>query len=503
MKNKFFLLFATLFIATFALAQNNSSASKNKQDPAASISKDIKRVISLDIVMVKDFSFKGNKYKLAFSGGGDLVFNVYLIPDGFTPFAKYHYPPIVKILIYHNLNDDSRSFCGLVVEQRFYDKEYKEHIADKVSEIVVPDEIAQMVIDMMAGEGWNNKTNIKFYETPDPNKYPEEYTNYEHNSVDLGLPSGTLWADCNVGAEKPEEYGKYYAWGEHESKDYYAWTTYLEKIDAEMEDDVDCGTDKDPMKKYVFPNVKSIAGTPFDVAHDWGFRWSLPTKEQWEELENKCKWTWTKRNGVDGCIVTGPNNNSIFLPAAGKYTGTKLEGDEVSGGYWSATPFGGDSYNAICWSFIEDKIIWFGQLRYRGLSVRPVKAKTKQRKHMEFLGIPIDGTKEQFAKKLIERGFKYDPEIEGYTGSFLGINPSHVHISTSEKNNKVKSVSVYCSYVNDNIYDYLNYTYSPFYSHYVGHDIRHTDEGTVDIGHDYGYDVYTIEFEDWLNSNDF
>lgn len=130
--------------------------------------------------------------------------------------------------------------------------------------------------------------------------------------VDLGLPSGTLWATCNVGANSPEEYGDYFAWGETFSKDYYDWTTYKW-----------CNGSMDGITKYSygvngFAGFKSELEPEDDVAYvHWGPSWRMPTLAQQDELREHCTWTWTTLNGVNGCLVTGPNGNSIFLPAAG------------------------------------------------------------------------------------------------------------------------------------------------------------------------------------------
>ena len=172
-----------------------------------------------------------------------------------------------------------------------------------------------------------------------------------HEYVDLGLPSGLKWATCNVGADNPEEYGNYYAWGETYTKDEY--------------------TDK-------FSYIEGdISGNPtYDVAREkWGSTWRLPTKAEFDELrnENNCKWTWTEQNGVEGYKVTSrKNGNSIFLPAAGWRDGTSLDGQSRSGLYWSSTPRENDSYRACGLYFycgVHDTN-WYR--RYYGRSVRPV-----------------------------------------------------------------------------------------------------------------------------------
>lgn len=149
--------------------------------------------------------------------------------------------------------------------------------------------------------------------------------------VDLGLPSGTLWATCNVGANSPEEYGDYFAWGETFSKDYYDWTTYKWCIGG-----------MDGITKYSygvngFADFKSELEPEDDVAYvHWGPSWRMPTKAQQDELREHCTWTWTTQNGVNGYLVIGPNGNSIFLPVAGNSC-EELPCNAESGGYWSRT----------------------------------------------------------------------------------------------------------------------------------------------------------------------
>lgn len=135
-----------------------------------------------------------------------------------------------------------------------------------------------------------------------------------HAWVDLGLPDGTKWATCNVGASTPEDYGDYYAWGETTTKATYEQDNWKYK-------NVNIGVD--------------IAGTQYDVAHvKWGSTWKMPSKSQMETLMNNCSHAYTTQNGVKGIKFTGPNGNSIFLPAARGYRFA-----DGYGMYWTSTGY--------------------------------------------------------------------------------------------------------------------------------------------------------------------
>ena len=144
--------------------------------------------------------------------------------------------------------------------------------------------------------------------------------NHPH-AIDLGLPSGTKWCCCNVGANFPEEYGGYYAWGETAEKSVYDWDTYA--YGSSLDNCVNIGSD--------------IAGTDYDVAYvRMGAPWHMPSDIQQQELLNYCSNQWTQQNGVYGRLVTGPNGGQVFLPAAGYRTGEKLNVVGGGGHYWSS-----------------------------------------------------------------------------------------------------------------------------------------------------------------------
>ena len=176
-----------------------------------------------------------------------------------------------------------------------------------------------------------------------------------HEYVDLGLPSGLKWATCNVGANSPEEYGDYYAWGETETKTKYEYT---------VENTFTMWKEMDDISGYL----------EYDVARrKWGGSWRMPTKIEMKELIEECIWEWIEQNGVDGYKIIGPNGNGIFLPAGGDcYTLLKYDGS-CYGVYWSSTPLDNDDSYASCLCFDSgERYISRGYLRCNGHSVRPV-----------------------------------------------------------------------------------------------------------------------------------
>mgnify|MGYP007069951494 CR=1 FL=1 len=147
--------------------------------------------------------------------------------------------------------------------------------------------------------------------------------------VDLGLPSGTLWADRNVGAATVFEYGNNYAWGETEPKTDFSWNTYM-CLESQ------CGTSADPV---FAAGLLDIAGSQFDVAHvQWGGSWVMPTIDQIEELLDYCSWEYVEQpSGQFVYIATGPNNNTLVFPWPGYYEGTQCHLMELMGNYWSSS----------------------------------------------------------------------------------------------------------------------------------------------------------------------
>ena len=192
----------------------------------------------------------------------------------------------------------------------------------------------------------------------------------DHAYVDLDLPSGLLWATCNVGAETPEDYGDYFAWGETQPKDIYDWSTYQY-----------CNGNYNTLTKYCnkssygyngfTDNLTTLLPEDDAATANWGSGWRIPTEAEWQELLDNTTVTWTTQNGVNGCLFTASNGNSLFLPAAG----TRWEGELYNAGlychYWSSS-LGTDEPN-FARLYSGDSDVSYGD-RSNGFSVRPVRS---------------------------------------------------------------------------------------------------------------------------------
>lgn len=184
------------------------------------------------------------------------------------------------------------------------------------------------------------------------------------HAIDLGLPSGTKWACCNVDANTPEDLGGHYAWGETTEKTEYTYDTYLYCAQVEGK------------QVYAYLGY-NIAGSSYDVAHvKMGGSWVMPTQEQLNELRS-CEWIWSVRDGKNGTIngykVKGSNGAMLFFPAASYHWYSSLRKKGYEGGYWSSQPFSTLENIAYILTFTSDNPDnWEVQSKEKGMSVRAV-----------------------------------------------------------------------------------------------------------------------------------
>ena len=199
-----------------------------------------------------------------------------------------------------------------------------------------------------------------------------------HEYVDLDLPSGTLWATCNVGASKPEGYGDYYAWGETKTKSVYDWETYKYAN----------GDDYHKLTKYCCnsengdngftDNLTTLQAGDDPATSNWGSGWHTPSKSQWDELLANTTNTWTTQNGVKGGLFTSKKNGqTLFLPAAGYRGGSELYDASSESYYWSRSNF--THYSGHAWGLRSNSggcdMFRYGYGRDSGFTVRPVRQK--------------------------------------------------------------------------------------------------------------------------------
>ena len=186
-----------------------------------------------------------------------------------------------------------------------------------------------------------------------------------HEWVDLGLPSGTIWATCNIGANSPTEYGDYFAWGETQPKEEYTWGTYTY-----------CEGTYKTQVKYNSEDCKTWLQTTDDAAYvNWSSKWQMPSKEQLEELlnENYTTIEQTTLEGVNGRIITSKfNNKSVFFPNAGCYSMNGFKDEGSCGHYWTRTLNSEYAWYSHCLLSQPSNIISTYGYRYPGKSVRPV-----------------------------------------------------------------------------------------------------------------------------------
>lgn len=205
--------------------------------------------------------------------------------------------------------------------------------------------------------------------------------NNNYDYVDLDLPSGTLWATCNVGAGNPEEYGKYFAWGEtdgyydNEEHKFY-WSDY--KYGNESNDGYIELDKYNTSEEYGAVDNKLELELSDDAAHvNMGVDWKMPTAEQMEELFNETNHKWVRDyngTGINGRVFTSKTNgNTMFIPASGYRWDASVNYQGDNAFLLSSTLIASDPVNGFCGLFSS---VYFNvgnyYFRYYGYCVRGV-----------------------------------------------------------------------------------------------------------------------------------
>lgn len=205
----------------------------------------------------------------------------------------------------------------------------------------------------------------------------QERTSNSKEAVDLGL--SVNWAVCNVGATLPTEKGEYFAWGETEEKENYTWKTYKLCDDGE-----DYHQNKYVSIKFYgkVDNKRVLEPEDDAAAVKWGTEWKTPTKEEFNELQEKCTWTWTANydsTGVNGYVITsnveGFTDRSIFLPAAGTRNKNYVDNQDDFCIYWTSSSGDWSNSVAVGLGFSSESYDQYDYDRFYGNCIRPVQRK--------------------------------------------------------------------------------------------------------------------------------
>ena len=205
-----------------------------------------------------------------------------------------------------------------------------------------------------------------------------------HDKVQL-WEGGPYWATTNIGAERPEDYGYYFWWGDtvgykRENNSWVASDGSSRNFSFSSENTPTYGKDISALRGEGWITADDVLAPAHDAAHvHWGGNWRMPTKQELDDLCDKCDWTWITANGVKGYLVRGRGDyvsNNIFLPCAGYGDGASLSDAGSGGSYWSSVPSSG-GYSS-CYLDV-DSIDHYASYSYRngGQSVRPVQGGAK------------------------------------------------------------------------------------------------------------------------------
>jgi hypothetical protein len=222
---------------------------------------------------------------------------------------------------------------------------------------------------------------------PDDDEDDNDDCNNVHDKVQL-WEGGPYWATTNIGAEKPEDYGYYFWWGDtvgykRENGKWVASDGSNSNFSFTESNTPTYGKDNSTLQSEDWITADGVLSPEHDAAKKhWGSDWRMPTKQEIDNLNSKCDWVWMTLNGVRGYVVRGRgdySSNSIFLPCAGYGDWTSLYNAGSIGYYWSSVPYSDrDDYARLLFFHSGDRYTSYGS-RYYGRSIRPLQGFTKWR----------------------------------------------------------------------------------------------------------------------------
>lgn len=273
--------------------------------------------------------------------------------------------------IYHDIyNVDKKISCKVEGGSNPYADKHWAYYYDEPQRTVSLTAYVQYEGDDDIKKGGTHTFNVRYGGCPD-NNHP--------HMIDLGLPSGTKWACCNVGASAPKESGNHYAWGETKTKPWYEYYDAVNQLWVDKDGDgyIDVKYYEGHMHSDEILDIGNIAGTSYDAATvNWGAPWQIPTLEQFKELEKNTTTQFVTENGINGKRFIGKNGRIIFMPTAGVFVGDWHQLLGEAGFYWTANQYSGNSYYAWGYYFGFTDMRTFidveGNEIFYGYTVRPV-----------------------------------------------------------------------------------------------------------------------------------
>ena len=270
--------------------------------------------------------------------------------------------------IYHDIYDvDKKISCAVEGGSNPYADKRWAYYFDQPQRTVVLTAYVQYEGETDIRKGGTHTFPVRYGGCPD-NNHP--------HMIDMGLPSGTKWSCCNMGASAPEQAGGFYMFGETQPKTSFGELLYQYWNDADGDGRFDWSYDKEGViySDEITDIGGNISGTRYDAATaNWGAPWQMPTLEQAYELDDNTSFEWVTRNGVHCQKLTGMNGGIIFLPVTGYHFNNKFLYPDELGYFWTAKADDDNSCNAYCFGIDNEEGLWYSlPYRWDGITIRPV-----------------------------------------------------------------------------------------------------------------------------------